>query len=169
MGCSGMKQSWPSCGCLASLGLGASQIHSHAGFYQEGWEVLLILAVSESELAELPRLWLQCWTSATRADSPGLAVCIVPGAGYLRWWPASGLRQHSFAEPHRPKSGKLCPFNLHTQHGVAEDRSPRWVTAHQDFCAWGGSLEAAEWHDCSKKPQPAPVFPEWVIVTGTVS
>lgn len=46
--------------------------------------MLLILAVSESELAELPRLWLQCWTSATRADSPVLAVCVIPGAGYLR-------------------------------------------------------------------------------------
>lgn len=124
LGCSSVKQSWPSCGCWAALGLGASQIHSHAGFYQGGWEVLLILAMSESELAELPRLRLQCWTSATHPCwQPWVgSVCCPRGWVPLVMARSRAHRQHSRAEPRRPKSAKLSPFNLHTQCGAAGDK-----------------------------------------------
>lgn len=94
--------------------------------------MLLILAVSESEPAELPRFSTARSTGPQPSvlAAPGLAVCVVSqgfgtgSGGQLQG--GSGSQQHSPAEPPRAKPqallpAKFSPFNLPAQPGVAKD------------------------------------------------
>lgn len=115
------------------LALGAGQIRSHAGLYQGGREVLLILAVSESEAAELPRFSSACGAGPQppKLAGPGWQYALSQGlgtasGGQLQGGLGSQATQPS-AEPPRAKPqarlrAKLSPFNLHTRPEVAEDR-----------------------------------------------